>query len=201
MDTSISELFAFIDIAEKKNFFNRHTIQSRRTACTKLFGILDEDQRTVEYVRDHLDVIKARFTNAHTEIRGNTVEVYSQRAALTMTDFLAWKADRAAWERDISARQGARASAADDAGRRPRADKARPAAAAGAAADDANVRLVKVPLPSGFEVEVRMPREMAMSDLKRILWALLPYARDWDPSESPRQTFPQLEARDDHLHQ
>src|SRR6185312_12993187 len=101
MSTSLSDVSAFLDIAEKKDFFNANTIQSRRVACNKFFEILDEDQKTVEYVSENLDVIKARFTNRYPEVSGRTIEVYAQRVRLVLNDFLAWKADRAGWERDL----------------------------------------------------------------------------------------------------
>lgn len=199
MPTPLSEVFEFIDVASKKNFFNEHTIQSRRVACNKFFEILDEDQRNVEYVAGNLDVIKARFTNRYTEVRGHTVDVYANRVMLVLKDFVAWKRDRSAWERDVAARQSPR-PAAGDGERRPRTERPKPSAASAAKPeDDSDARVVKVPLPRGFEVTVRLPlRDLKKADLKRVLWALLPYAADWDPSEAPpAQTFPQLEGRPD----
>ena len=195
MMTPLTEVSEFLDVASKKNFFNENTIQSRRVACNKFFEILDEDQKNVEYVRDNLSVIKTRFTNRYTEVRGHTVDVYANRVMLVLKDFLAWKADRSAWERDVAARQSGRAASAGGE-KRTRAEKPKAAPAAASAPpsdDDADARVVKIPLPSGFEVTVRLPRELSVKDLKRVLWALLPYAADWDPSVSPLQTFPQLE--------
>jgi hypothetical protein len=149
-------------------------------------------------VRDNLDVIKARFTNRYTDVRGNTVDVYTNRVQLVIKDFLAWKADRSAWERDIASRQNARGTKDD--GEKRRAEKVKsPAAAASAlAGDDVDVRVVKIPLPSGFEVEIKLPRNLSVGDLRRVLWGLLPYATDWDPGvHSPPQMFPQLEGKDD----
>jgi hypothetical protein len=193
--TPLSDVSEFLDVASKKNFFNENTIQSRRTACNKFFEILDEDQKNVEYVRDNLDVIKARFTNRYTEVRGHTVDVYANRVMLVLKDFLAWKADRSAWERDVAARQSGRATAAEGE-KRPRPEKPKPAQASAAPqVGDPDTRVVKIPLPSGFEVEVKLPRDLAVKDLQRILWALLPYASDWDPSVPTGKMFPQLEDR------
>src|SRR5437667_1856429 len=195
--TPLSEVFELLDVATNKNFFNDNTVQSRRVACNKFFEILDEDQKTVEYVRDNLDVIKTRFTNRYKDVRGNTVDSYANRVLLVLKDFLAWKADRSAWERDVAARQSARTTAADGE-KRTRTDKPKPAATrAPATEDDPDARVVTVPLPSGFEVTIKLPRELSVADLRRVLWALLPYAGDWDPSVSPLQTFPQLEDRKD----
>lgn len=205
--TTLSDVSAFLDVAEKKDYFNSHTIQSRRVACNKFFEILDEDQKTVEYVNDNLDVIKARFTNRYPEVRGATIDAYANRVRLVLNDFAAWKADRAAWERNVASRQNSRSTGDEEArATRTRAEKPKPNASAStsAPADDVNpaLRLVRIPLPSGVEVEVKIPRDLTVADLKRVLWALLPYAHDWDPNVSPRQMFPQLEdQRFEELHQ
>lgn len=47
-----------------------------------------------------------------------------------------------------------------------------------AAPDDSNARVVTVPLPSGFEMVARIPREVRLADLRRLAYALLPYATD-----------------------
>jgi hypothetical protein len=194
----LSDVSAFLGIAEKGDLFNANTIQSRRIAFNKFLEILDDDQRTLEYLRDNLDVVKARFTNRHAEMRGASVDAYANRVQSVLKDFLAWRADRSAFERDVAARQSSRASAADGE-KRARSEKPRPAPAASAARpeDDADTQTITIPLPAGTRVVVKLPRELLVKDLKRVLWALLPYASDWDPSESPRQTFPQLEGRPD----
>jgi hypothetical protein len=194
------EVMQFLEISSKKNYFNDNTIQSRRTACKKFFDILDEDQKTVEYVQDHIELIKTQFGNRFPEVRGNTVDVYAARVQLVLRDFLAWKADRAAWERDVAGRQGARSSSGD-AEKRTRPEKPS-AASPPPRAEDPNVRVVKIPLPArDIEVEVTIPRDLTVSDLKRILWALLPYAGDWDPNVSPGVTFPQLESSGEEVRQ
>lgn len=201
--TPLSDVSSFLEVAEKKDYFNAHTIQSRRVACNKFFEILDEDQQTVEYVSQNLDVIKARFTNRYPEVRGNTIEVYAQRVRLVFNDFLAWKADRAAWERDIAARQSNRATNGDGE-KRARPERAKASASPPPRADSdesPDMRMVKIPLPAGVDVEVKIPRDLSKSDLKRVLWALLPYAKDFDPDVSPQVTFPQLEAHDETLRQ
>lgn len=194
--TPLSELFNFIDIAEQKNHFNEHTIQSRRTACNKFFEELDEDQQNIEYVSEHMDVIKARFTNRHPEVRGGTVDVYAKRAALTLKDFLAWKSDRAGWERELAAKQAGRTTTAEGAEKRPRPDKPKAAPAPAAANEnDSDTHTVTIPLPAGTKVVVKLPNALLVKDLQRVMWALLAYTSDWDPSVSPRQTFAQLEDR------
>jgi hypothetical protein len=201
--TPLSDVSAFLEIAKKKNFFNANTIEARRIAFNKFLEILDEDQQTVEYLRDHFDVVEARFTNRHPEMRGSSVDQYANRVQRVLKDFVAWKTDRSAWERDLAARQSVRTTASDSEKKRTRVEKPKLAATASAAPteDDSTARVVKIPLPSGFEVMIKLPRDLTTADLKRVLWGLLPYASDWDPSaQSPRQVFPQLNGERDDLH-
>src|SRR5437660_9647162 len=105
MTTPIDEIFTFLSIAEDKGFLNANTVQGRRTACTKLFSVLEDDeQRTMEYVRDNLELIKTRFQHLNNDVRGQTVDEYARRAAIAISDFTKWKTDRAGWEKEIAAR-------------------------------------------------------------------------------------------------
>jgi hypothetical protein len=202
--TNLTEVSEFLDILGKKNFINDNTVQARRVACNNFFDILDNDQKTVEYIQENIDVIKTRFANRFKEVRGNTVDEYARRVMLVINDFVAWKADRGAWEREISARQAGRASNGTGE-RRSRPEKVKQSASPPPPpAEERNTddrRVITVPLASGAEVEVKIPRDLSKSDLKRVLWALLPYAKDFDPEVSPLATFPQLGSHDDPLRQ
>src|SRR5688500_16988875 len=108
MTTSVDEVIEFLGIAGDKGFLNDNTVVARRTACNKILDLLEPDHKNVEYVRDNLDVIKSRFSNLNKDVRGNTVDEYARRVQLVLNDFTAWKEDRAAWERSVSAKQNAR---------------------------------------------------------------------------------------------
>jgi hypothetical protein len=190
----IDGLIGFLGIAEKQGFLNANTAQGRRTACTKLLSVLDADQRTVGYVRDHLDVIKTRFQHLNSEVRGQTIEEYGRRVAIVVDDFTKWSTDKAAWEKGVGAK-GVRSNG-DSGENRARPGKTKVGAAE--TRESGDMRSVKVPLSPEIEVTITVPRELKVSHLKRILWALLPYAGDWDPdAKSPQQVFPMLEDRDD----
>lgn len=205
MTTSVDEPIEFLGIAASKGFLNDNTVQARRTACNKFFDILDEDQKSVEYVRENLDVIKARFSNLNKEVAGTTVDEYARRVTLVLNDFTAWKEDRAGWEKSVSAKQSARpAGDGEKKTRAPKADKAKaPPPQGNGAAHTANtasfnsdvaMRTVEFPLRKGVDVKVSLPRDgITMAELKKLAWFLLPYAADFDPEVSPRETFPMLE--------
>lgn len=200
MTTSVDEVIEFLGIAGDKGFLNDNTVVARRTACNKFFDILEPDQKNVEYVRENLDVIKARFSNLNKEVRGNTVEEYARRVKLVIEDFTAWKTDRAAWERDVSSRQSARPANDGEKKSKPKTEKAQPQANGGAQAQatpNPDARVVTFPIRPDFDIQVTLPRAgLTVPELKKLVYFLLPYAPDWEPSESPRNVFPMLE-RDD----
>lgn len=200
MTTSVDEVIEFLTIAGDKGFLNDNTVVARRTACNKFFDILEPDQKTVEYVRDNLDVVKSRFSNLNKDVRGNTVDEYARRVRLVLDDFTAWKTDRSAWERDVSSRQAARP--AGDGEKKPRAKadkKAQPQEQiqpnpGNTFSNDTAMRTVEFPLRKGVDVKISLPRDgITMAELKKLAWFLLPYASDFDPEVSPRETFPMLE--------
>lgn len=207
MATSLDEPIEFLGIAASKGFLNDNTVQARKTACTKFFDILDPDQKTVEYVRDNLDVIKARFSNLNKDVAGATVNEYARRVKLVLDDFTAWTADRAGWERRVSAKQSARPAGDGEkkAKSKPKADKAKAQAQQASSGNGAthqappnpDTRTVTFPIRPDFDLSVTLPRAgITVDELKRLVYFLLPYAQDWEPSESPRSVFPMLE-RDD----
>lgn len=202
---SVDEVIEFLGIAGDKGFLNDNTVVARRTACNKFFDILEPDQKTVEYVRDNLDVVKARFSNLNKDVRGNTVDEYARRVKLVLDDFTAWKTDRSAWERDVSARS--RPAGDGERKAKPKAEKPKAPpqqsttgnGAAHQAPPNANpdTRTVTFPIRPDFDLSVTLPRAgIKVDELKRLVYFLLPYAQDWEPSESPRSVFPMLE-RDD----
>jgi hypothetical protein len=108
MTTSLNEPIEFLDIVANRGTWNDNTVQARRTACKKFFDILEENEKTVEYVSDNLDVIKARYMNLNKDAAGTTVDEYGRRVKLVLDEFAEWKADRTGWEKKHAAKQSAR---------------------------------------------------------------------------------------------
>lgn len=207
MTTSLDEPIEFLGIAASKGFLNDNTVNARRTACKKFFDILDDEQKNVEYVLEHLDVIKARFMNLNKEVAGATVDEYARRVKLVLDDFTAWKDDRSGWERAQAAKQTARPAGDGEKKAKPKAEKkAQPQEQAKpnpgtAFASDTAMRTVEFPLRKGVDVKISLPRDgITMAELKKLAWFLLPYASDFDPEVSPRDTFPMLERGDNTIH-
>ncbi len=190
----IDGLIGFLGIAEKQGFLNANTAQGRRTACSKLLSVLEPDQRTVAYVRDHLDVIKTRFQHLNPEVRGQTIEEYGRRVAIVVDDFTKWSTDKAAWEKGVGAK-GVRSNG-DSGESRARPERAKSAAAKHTSVPD-NMRVIEVPLRPGVDAIVTLPRDLKFAEVKRIALAMLPYASDWDPTAMPAQQV--LPITDDQL--
>lgn len=196
MAISLEELTEFLSIAAEKGFINDNTANARRTACSKFFGILDEDQKNVEYVRDNLDVVKARFQNLNKDVTGSTVDEYARRVKLVIDDFTAWTADRSGWEKSIAAKQSRAASGEGEKKSKAKtAEKPKPEAAGSAGVGnihaDPSMRTVEFPLRNG-DAKVTFPRELTMADVKKMAWGLMTYATDFDPEVSTRDPFPAL---------
>jgi hypothetical protein len=202
MTTDLNEVTEFLDIAGRQGLLNDNTVAARRTACNKLFDILDPENRTVEYVRENLDVVKGRFSNLNKDVRGNTVDEYARRVQLVLDDFSEWKGDRAVWERKVSSRQSNRSTNDGEKVVKLKAEKAKhqtkdTSTSQAPESPDPEARTVTFPIRPDFDLRVRLPRNgLTVQELKKLVYFLLPYAQDWEPTESPRNVFQMLE-RDD----
>ncbi|HWX26461.1 MAG TPA: hypothetical protein VNZ53_03370 [Steroidobacteraceae bacterium] len=182
--TSLDNVFEFLEIIAKKNFLNDNTVQARRTACNKLFELLEPDERTVEHVRDNLDSLKSRFSNKYKDVSGATVEEYGRRVRQVLDDYTAWSTDRAAWERSIAAKQSAKPARDDE--KKPRAEKPKPST--NGSGDSSSTTTASFPFPGGRRVKIELPAEgLSMVEIKRLGFYLLPYANDWSPDAMPAQ--------------
>jgi hypothetical protein len=85
----------------------------------KLFSVLEPDQHTVAYVLDNMEGIKKRFSNLNKDVRGGTVDEYARRVLFAAKDYVKWKADRGAWERDA----GSRGNATSDGDKKAKAER------------------------------------------------------------------------------
>lgn len=193
--TSLDDVLEFLGIVATRGTWNDNTVQARRTACNKFFDILDANEKTVEYVRDNLDVIKGRYMNLNKEVAGTTVDEYGRRVKLVIDEFIEWKADRSAWEKKHAAKQTARPAGEEKKARAPKTEKAKepeqPRSNGASSASDPSMRTVEIPLRNG-EAKITIPRDFSMSDVKRLAWGLMTFASDFDPEVSTRDPFPML---------
>ena len=100
MQTELDEVLDFLTTTMGQGYINNNTGLGRKTACAKLFEILEPEQKTVAYVRENIDAIKTRFQNLNKTVRGQTIEEYGRRVLFAVNDYMSWMADRPAWERE-----------------------------------------------------------------------------------------------------
>jgi hypothetical protein len=196
MTTPVEEMLEFLEIVGSKGFLNPNTVGARATACRKFIDILEPEQRNVEYLTDNLDVVKGRFMHLNKDVAGATVDEYARRVKLVVDDFVAWKADRAGWEKKNAAKQASRPASDGEKKAKPKADKTETASTSKpdiSATIDPSMRTVEVPLRKGVEAKLTIPREdFTMADAMKIAWAMVAYTSDFDPEVSPRNPFPML---------
>lgn len=63
------------------------TAKARQVALRKFMKVLKEDEKTVEYLSDNLEIIKKRVLDDDRNIRGKTVEEYAKRIRQTLRGF------------------------------------------------------------------------------------------------------------------
>jgi hypothetical protein len=180
METSeLDDIQYFLVTTGKQGYINENTALGRRTACVKLFSVLEPDQHTVAYVLDNMEGIKKRFSNLNKDVRGGTVDEYARRVLFAVKDYVKWKADRGAWERDA----GSRGNATSDGDKKAKAPKAeKQVAAASAPTLSEGARLVAVPIRHDFDVSFVIPKNITIHEVRKIAYVLAGMVVDHDPT-------------------
>ena len=145
-------------------------------------------------------MIKGRYLNLNKEAQGTTIDEYGRRVKLVLDEFTEWKADRSAWEKKNAAKPTARPAGDGEKKAKPKAEKPKAQGNGAATPDSVNTnpdaRVVTFPIRPDFDLQVTLPTGLSVSELKKLVYFLLPYAQDWEPSESPRSVFQMLERED-----
>jgi hypothetical protein len=168
----------FLTTTGKQGYVNENTALGRRTACAKLFAVLEPDQLSVAYVLDNMESIKKRFQNLNKDVRGGTVDEYARRVLFAVNDYVKWKADRGAWEREA----GTRGKAAGDGEKKAKAPKAEKQVASATPVVSANTRLVAVPIRADFDVSFVIPKDINIHEVRKIAYVLAGMIVDHDPT-------------------
>jgi hypothetical protein len=89
-DYSRAALFRFIDYLSSKGLMNLNTAGSRKAACNKVLGILDESE--VADLRElNIDEIMGRFSNLKgTDYTPDSLAVYRSRVKGAVDDFISY---------------------------------------------------------------------------------------------------------------
>jgi hypothetical protein len=179
--SELDSVLDFLGTTAKQGYVNDNTALGRRTACVKLFTVLDDDQRTVAYVRDNMDAIKTRFQNLNKDVRGGTVDEYARRVLFSVNDYMKWMADRGAWEREAGSR-GKAASDGDKKAKAPKAEKQAPVAAVPAPVANTTTRMVAIPIRPDFDVSTVIPKDITIHEVRKIAYVLAGMVVNHDPT-------------------
>jgi hypothetical protein len=175
---SLNDVVDFLTTVTKHGFINDNTAGARKTAIAKLSEVLEDDQRTCEYVLSNIDTIKVRMQNLAKDVRGGTIDAYASRALFAINEYQKWKSDRSAWERDSASRNRA---PAENGEKKPK--MFRPTMGSKASGP----HTMQIRLQSGFEVSVTLPNgEFTQADVARIAYFLRGVATDFDPFTNGR---------------
>jgi hypothetical protein len=191
MSTELDEVLDFLTTTVNQGYLNDNTAIGRKTACSKLFEILEDDQKTVAYVRENIEAIKTRFQNLNKNVRGQTIEEYGRRVLFAVNDYMKWMADRSGWEREAGSRGNNRAEAGSKV-KQARAEKAKPATAE--TVSDSSLRMVTYPLRPDTDITMTIPRrDFTIAEARKIYLFLATIASDFDPTVSPQAFLKLLE--------
>jgi hypothetical protein len=190
-ECKLDEVGKMLDIVTDQGFMNANTSGARKIAVSRLAEVLEEENRTCDYFLNHTDIVKHRFINLNDKTTGSTAEVYVKRAVLAINDFLAWKADKAAWEK-MAASKGAKS----DSGEKKAKVEKQPKLIAEAiplAKVPEGMQEVKIPIRPGVQTKHHIPEDLKLAEVRRIAYVLAGYASDFDPMMGPKEVFKQLE--------
>jgi hypothetical protein len=180
--TPLDEIFPFLDYAQNKGFINKNTVLGRRTACNKLFSVLDPEQKSAEYLRDHMDVVKKRYQNLNAGTTGLTIDEYARRVIAVLTDFFVWKEDRGGWERQItskSIREAKKIKKESNLSREECSEVKQDRGNINESVDNEVFRHVTFPLRADLEGQIRVPRKgLSKAEVMRYLMVLLSHCSE-----------------------
>jgi hypothetical protein len=191
-ECKLDEVEKFLDIVTGQGFMNPNTSGARKIAVGRLAEVLEEENRTCDYFLNHTDIVKHRFINLNDKTTGSTAEVYVKRAVLAVNDFLAWKADKAAWEKQAASK----GTKSDNGEKKAKVEK-QPKLIAESIQLTAKVpdgmQEVRIPIRPGVQTKHFVPEDLKLAEVRRIAYVLAGYAADFDPMLGPKEVFKQLE--------
>ncbi len=194
------EVIKFLEFAARKGILNETAIQHRLTASHNLFAMLNEDEDSLDFILQNLDVLVNRFRNRNPNVQASTLKVYKSRLKSSIEDFRAWSSDPFAWERTVTERAKAHALESrkekrELAKKAPKGEKAAEPKATLPEAElstpenltpqtDNKGRRVSFPIRPDFNIEILLPTEgITLKELHRLGLFLYPYCQDLEAEQ------------------
>ncbi len=189
------EVIKFLEFAARKGILNETAIHCRLTACHNLFEMLNEDEDSLNFISQNLDVLTHRFGNKNPNVQASTLKVYKSRTKSSIEDFRAWSADPFAWERCVT--EKAKASASENRkekrGKKKASKVVKPTLEASEGEPleeppvqmpESKVRRVSFPIRADFSIEISIPVEgITQKELHRLGLFLYPYCQDLEAEQ------------------
>ncbi len=195
------EVLKFLEFAARKGILNETGIQHRLTAAHNLFAMLNEDEDSLDFILQNLDVLVNRFRNKNPNVQASTLKVYKSRVKSSIEDFRAWSADPFAWERTVTDKAKAMAleNRKEKRAQKKASAKKESVVVASAVAPEstvaetenvpvhipnATVRRVSFPIRPDFNIDIFLPTEgITQKELNRLGMFLYPYCQDLDTDQ------------------
>ncbi len=96
--TTKQDLLDFLDYVSDKGLMKQGTARALKTACSKVFGNLDENEERDVIALD-LDEVCRRFENLNsTSVAPNTMQTYRKRVKQAVSDFERFNAEPSSWK-------------------------------------------------------------------------------------------------------
>lgn len=172
LNMPFAEVASFIGRQRSIGRYNKNTALAREAACARIATVLEPEQDTVGYVKDHLSDLVRRYGNKNPKVGKGSLETYRSRVEKAIEDFIGHKTD-ANWE------PRTRGSRID---RRSKASPPPPTAVEasqptntdpvvtllGGLPANATALRHRFPLRPDFDVEILLPRDFTAKEAKRL---------------------------------
>jgi hypothetical protein len=179
MDTTGKSLVEHWDWAATKGLMNKHTAAALRAASAQVLGVLD-DWQNVDITTIDADDVVTRFKNLSAKkFTPQSLEKYEQRFKRALDLYLAYTRDPGAW-RPASRRSRATKQAVSTEGS-AKTENADPTTER---AEPARTGLVDYPFPlrDGYTVRLMLPRDLKLSEVKRLTAFMTTLTTDAPPT-------------------
>jgi len=172
--SNLNAIDPFLEYSGKKGIIPTNTLNSWKGALSAILSVLEDDERTTDFVLSSGDVIKNRLQNVNLDISGGTIGLYVQRSQLAIRHFLEWQSDREAWEKTQAGKKTKSERVVKTESKKP----------IGVNPTSHNMRTISIPIGDGSGAfNLTLPEKFTMDDLLRLVWGLAIYSADFDPSE------------------
>lgn len=186
--SDLTAFLAFLDKIKEKGEINPTTAQARKTACEAAIKMVgDEDPRTVEWVRDHLDDLMRRLMNKNSRLTSRSAQTYKSRIIGAISDFLAYQQDPVGW-RPKSSKRGPQVDARKSAdpkftAKRNGAHEERPGSRSFDQSEASDFTTYRFPLRPGHTIEIRnVPNDLKIEEVWRFACFVATLAQDFRPT-------------------